>query len=172
MNARESKIIVYFTMKLIYNIINYLLKGINMNKIPAGYRFSFLSYDLRHNNEKIIIKEGLNENEANLFSQLAEYIQGGLGIELDDTPAWRETSVHNNLLKIMESYPTIFNEDEMNNFKSDLGIIRDFISENILGYEPTDYIKMRFLESYKIEDIPQDIPLKDVTYNFKNKHKM
>jgi hypothetical protein len=143
-----------------------------MNKIPAGYRFSFVSNDLHDENEKTIIKDGLNESEAHLFSDLANFLQGGTGLELDDLAQWRKNKIHETLMNIFESYPTMFSPEKIAEFKSDIGAIMDFISENMLGYSHEDNVNMRFLITYKIEDIPQDILINDVTEKFNKKPKV
>lgn len=49
----------------------------NMNKISAGYRFTFNSNDIFNENTNTMIKEGLTENEVNFFVELSDVIQGG-----------------------------------------------------------------------------------------------
>lgn len=140
-----------------------------MNKIPAGYRFTFMSHDLRDENPATIIKEGLTEVETNLFVEICEFIRGGTGLELDDLAQWRKNKVHTALLSILESYPTLFSPEKLTGFKEDLGLIVDFINESILGYPHSEDFNMRILYTYKVEDIPQDIFLNDVTYSFPKK---
>lgn len=144
-----------------------------MSKISAGYRFTFNSIDIRNENEKTIIKEGLTETEASLFAELSEELQecGATYLTIrSSAPEWRIKKEHERLYNIFEKHPTLFTNEKMQEFKEDVGAIMDYMSENMLGYSHDEHIDMRTLKSYTIEDIPQDIIMKDVTATFrKNK---
>ena len=60
----------------------------------------------------------------------------------------------------------------MQEFKDDVGMIMDYISENITGYSYDENISMRILINYKIEEIPKDIIINDVTDNFNRRNKL
>lgn len=143
----------------------------NMSKIAAGYRFTFNSSDIRSDNSSSIIKEGLTENETNLFVELSEQLQSNTYLALrSSTPEWRIKKEHEKLYNILDKYSSFFTKEKMDEFKEDVGAIMDYISENMLGYSSEEGVDMRVLDSYKIEDIPQDIILNDVTSKFQ-KHK-
>lgn len=144
-----------------------------MNKIPAGYRFTFNSCDIRNDNPYTIIKEGLTESQANLLSELSEYIQGGTYLEVRSHVAeWRIKKEHERLYNIVEKHSQVFTPEQLQDMKEDIGIIMDYISENMVGYTYSEDMDMRTLVSYKIENIPEDILLTDVTYEFSKKNKM
>lgn len=142
-----------------------------MNKIPAGYRFTFVSHDLHNENIHTIILEGIDEIKANLFVDLCELIKYGTGIELEDTLEWRKNKFHEKSIHIFEKYTNIFTNEQLIEFKQDLGLVIDFISENILGYSYDNNVLMRVLSYYKVEDIPEDIIINDVTQRFNKKNK-
>jgi len=142
-----------------------------MSKILAGYRFIFNSSDIKNENDKTIIKEGLTEEEANLFAEISEYIQGGTYLELrSSTPEWRIKKEHERLYDILQKHSNLFSTEKMKSFKDDVGLIIDYISENMLGYSYDENFDMRTLNSYSIEYVPQEIIIEDVTHSFiKNK---
>lgn len=141
-----------------------------MNKIAAGYRFTFNSTDIRDENPQTIIKEGLTETEASLFAEISEEIQGYGATYLtirSSSPEWRIKKEHERLYNIFDKHSTLFTNEKMQEFKTDVGTIIDYIAENMIGYSYDDQIDMRSLKNYTIEDIPQDIIIKDVTATFK-----
>lgn len=145
----------------------------NMNKISAGYRFTFNSNDIFNENPNTMIKEGLTENEVSFFVELSDVIQGGTYLQVrSNTPEWRIKKEHEKLYNVLEKYSNLFNEEDMAKFKEDVGVIMDYIAENMIGYSGDDNIDMRVLKNYKIENIPQDIIINDVTNQFSKKNKM
>lgn len=139
-----------------------------MNKILAGYRLTFNSCDIRKENPNTIIKEGLSEDEASLLVEISESIHYENYLELrSSVPEWRIKKAHEKLYNIFEKRSMLFTLEQMNAFKKDVGVIIDYINENILGYSYEEGFDMRTLKSYKVEDIPQDIIINDVTNIFK-----
>lgn len=137
-----------------------------MNKIPEGYRFSFNSLDIRNENPQTIIKEGLTELETNLFLDLSELIKGGMSFDIEERDSWRVKKEHEKLYAILENYKELFSGEKLKNFKDDIGMIMDYISENMLGFSSEEGINMRQLFNYKIQYIPEEIAINDVTNSF------
>lgn len=139
-----------------------------MNKIAAGYRFTFSSTDLRGENCHSIIKEGVDEKQAYLLSDISKFIVGGGHyFEMrDSAPEWRIKSEHQKLYDIVEKYTQVFSQEQLDNMKQDIGYIIDYINENIVGYADSNEFSMRVLKHFKVEFIPEDIMIEDVTYNF------
>jgi hypothetical protein len=139
-----------------------------MNKIPAGYRLSFYSCDIRENNPHIIIKEGLTQEQAQLLTSIGNIIQDDTYLALrQSTPEWRINKIHEKLYAVLEQHQSLFHPVKMNTFKEDVGAIMDYISENITGYSYDEYVDMRVFNGYKAEYIPDDIVIQDVTKQFK-----
>lgn len=53
-----------------------------MSKIKSGYRFTFLSSDINHENCYSIVKDGLTKLEADLFFDISEAIEGGTCLDM------------------------------------------------------------------------------------------
>jgi hypothetical protein len=141
-----------------------------MNKIAAGYRFTFNSCDIRQENPFSVIKEGLSESEANFFFDLSEAIQGGTALDIRSSNAeWRIKKEHEKLYSIFEKHSNLFTDENLKAMKDDVGRIMDYISENMIGYSYSDHVDMRTLVNYKIEYVPEDIIINDVTEKFLNK---
>lgn len=139
-----------------------------MNKIPAGYRFTFNSKDVRGENNYALIKEGISEQQAHLLADISKYIVGGGNyLELPDSaPEWRINSEHKKFYAIIDKHKSVFTNEQLNNMKEDVGYIMDYISENIVGYADSNEFTMRVLTHFKVEFIPEDIMIEDVTYHF------
>lgn len=141
-----------------------------MTKIAAGYRFIFQSEDIRNENSSTIIKEGCSEDEAKFFRDLSEQITGGTYLDvMSSHPQWRIKKEHEKLSVIFEKYSSLFTQEQMENFKNDVGTMVDFIAENMIGYSHEEGINMRVLKSYQIEEVPHDIIINDITHSFKKK---
>lgn len=141
-----------------------------MNKIPAGYRLSFYSCDIRQDDSRIIIKEGLSEAQAQLLTAIGDIIINESSLALrDSTAPWRLTKIHEQLYAAFEVHASLFCEEKMADFKEDLGAIMDYISQNMTGYSYDDNIDMRLFNGYKAEYVPEDIFIEDVTRKFQKK---
>lgn len=137
------------------------------NTILAGYRFTFVSWENDGDNKKTIVKEGVQEAEAKLLGKLASLIQlGGCGLENNYEPSEKEQKkAFKILLPIFEKHKDIFDESDMNLFRKDVGQMVDYINENMLGHGEDGYW-MRALQSTKVEYIPEEINIEDVTSKF------
>lgn len=139
-----------------------------INKIPAGYRFSFKSWENDRDSENTLIVEGISEKEAYLLSDLAKIIQAKeTGLENKYNPSEKDKeNAYNVLWPIFERHENLFDHEDMEYFCGDVGLMVDYINENILGHASSRNCWMRVLESYKIELIPEEIQIKDVTDTF------
>lgn len=133
------------------------------NIIPAGYRFTFVSWENDGDNYKTIIKEGVEEKQAKLLVELAK---ADSGLENAYEPDETELKTGYNVLwPIFEKHKDVFSSKQMESFKADVGAMTEYINEKILGYSSEGYW-MRVLDSYKIEYIPEEIKIEDVTDKF------
>jgi hypothetical protein len=137
-------------------------------KIPSGYRFTFFSVESHGNHERTIVREGLSEVEANLFSELANVIKSkstGLENQSNLTEEQLEKAFQV-LWPIFEKYDQIFDYEDLDMFMGDLGLMVDYINDYILGY-PSGNCWLRQLEDYEVQYTPENINLENVTSKFK-----
>ena len=139
-----------------------------MNKIPAGYRFTFSSTDVRNEHRYSIIKQGVSEKQAHLLADIIKHIVGGGSyLEMRDSVSeWRIKAEHTKIYNIMEKHKEVFTEEQLCEMKEDIYNIIGYISENIVGSADSNEFTMRVLKSFKVEFIPEDIMIEDVTYQF------
>lgn len=137
------------------------------NIIPAGYRFTFNSYEGDGDNLKTIVKQGVSENEAHLLAKIANLMVGsGIWLENQDDPSEKEKRKAYNLLwPVFEQHKDLFDSETLELFKEGVDSMADYICENIVDY-PEDEYYMRVLESYHAEYTPVAIELTDVTLDF------
>ena len=137
------------------------------NLIPAGYRFTFNSWENDGDNKRTIVMEGVSEKEAHLFANLAKLIKlRGTGLENAYDPDKKaKQKAYEKLFPLFEAHREVFDDDDFELFVGNVGQMVDYISEYMLGYSDEEYW-LRVLESYKIEYIPQEIKIDDVTDKF------
>lgn len=137
------------------------------NIIPAGYRFTFDSYEGDGNNLKTIVKQGVSENEAHLLAKIANLmLSSGIWLENQSDPTEKEKSkAYKMLWPIFEAHKDIFDNETLELFKEGVDSMADYICENIVDYAEDEYY-MRVLKSYHVEYTPVAIELKDVTVEF------
>lgn len=129
-----------------------------MNTIPPGYKMTFVSYEGDADNQKTIVKEGLQEKEAMLLKELAD------ALEVNYIPCPIEPleykKLHKVFYNIVKNYEEEVGQDQLNLMMGDFGIIQDYIHDNILGYPANDYTA-RVLNYFTIDYVPHKIVLED-----------
>lgn len=135
--------------------------------IPAGYRFIFDSWENDGDSARTVITEGVNEPEARFLAELAKaLVSGSSGLENNYEPDEKEIRKgHKVLLAIFERHQNVFSEEDIDAYRQDGGRMADYIAEKILGYSTEGYY-LRVLDSFKIEHVPVEILIKDVTDQF------
>jgi hypothetical protein len=145
----------------------------NFTLIPAGYRLSVTSWENDADNYQTEVLEGLTREAVIAYTELLKLIKktdgGGLSnnsymstekFEFIETfrPLMRE---HTELaLFILEQVEEDVDDEEF------ADKLISFINDKLLGYSES-YI-MRVFESFKVEYIPHDIQLEDVTKEFQD----
>lgn len=135
--------------------------------IPAGYRFTFDSWENDGDHKHTIIIEGISEPEARLIAEIAKtLLAGGTGLENNYEPEDKEINKGLKvLMDIFDRHQKVFDEEDFDAYRMDHGHIADYIHEKILGYSAEGYY-FRVLDDYKIEHVPVEILIKDVTNQF------
>lgn len=137
------------------------------NIIPAGYRFTFKSYEGDGDNLKTIIKEGLSENEAHLLAKIANLMIGqGIELENQDEPTEKDKQkAYKKLWPVFKAHKDVFDIETFESFTDNVDLMADYINENIVDYAEDQYY-MRVLESYHAEYTPVEIELTNMTLDF------
>jgi hypothetical protein len=135
--------------------------------IPAGYRFIFDSWENDGDYKRTVVTEGVSEPEARLLAEIAKtLVSGGTGLENNYEPDDKEVKKGLKvLMAIFERFQTVFSEEDFDAFRIDGSLMADYIADKILGYSAEGYY-FRVLDAYKIEHVPFDILIKDVTDQF------
>ena len=138
------------------------------NKIPAGYRITSLSYEGDDDNHKTVVVEGLSERKALLLGELAKVLLNrGTGLENN---LWADEkaleAAHKVLLPIMERYADILPPKRLEEYRRDIGAIQNFIADHLVGYPAKHDYPLRVLKNIKVELVPYDVPLENVTEKF------
>jgi hypothetical protein len=142
--------------------------------IPAGYLFTFVTmYDDGYF-PRTITMEGLSEEKANFIAEIANIIEANqTGLENKPYPHTEIfEQAYNVLWPVFEKHSNLFNAQEMQNFKSDIQEMIKYINKNILdhfGPGENGIFMCAFSDYYKIEYVPEQIILHDVTSKFKPK---
>lgn len=136
--------------------------------IPAGYRFTFTSWENDGDNYNTIIKQGVDEANAQLLGELAYNIsRGKTGLENIYEPSDDEKEAGYAVLwSIFKKHEALFDKKKFEEFKKDGLNMVMYIDSNILGSSSEGYL-MRGLGDYKIEYLPEKITIEDVTDKFK-----
>lgn len=135
--------------------------------IPVGYRFTFTSWENDGDNYNTIIKEGVNEDNAQLLGELAYNLSmGNTGLENVYEPSKKEKETGYAVLwPIFEKHKALFDSKTFEQFEKDGANMVAYIDSHILGSSSEGYL-MRGLGDYKIEYIPEKIVIEDVTDKF------
>ncbi len=144
-----------------------------MITIPQGYRFTTHSWENDADARQTLIKEGLSKRETELLARLASIIKNrgtGLANTYDPTEEEQERA-YKVLLPIFEEYIDLFDTGikELTNiewFRKDGGYMLNYIQAKLTGEPYSPDFGIRVIESFKIEYIPMDIVLEDVTNQF------
>ncbi len=133
--------------------------------IKSGYRFTTTSYENDGDNSKTVVLDGVPENKAKLLGRLsALLISNETGLENNYEPSKKEfEKAHKIMLPIFEEYKDVFTNEKFALIQDDVGEMQDFIAENLLGYPGEEGYALRSLTSIKVEYIPMDIVVPDVT---------
>ena len=138
------------------------------NKIPAGYRFTVKSYEGDGDNFKTVVVEGLSEPKAKLLGELVTLLchcRSGLEGACEPTQKEREKA-HSVLLPIFEKYADLFEPEQLQSFRDDVGCMQDFICDNLLGYPAEERYALRIIKDVWVDCIPYDVLIEDVTTKF------
>lgn len=126
--------------------------------IPAGYRFTFDSWENDADNNKTKILEGVSLEDAQFLSELCKILQAqGTGLENEYEP---DDKTYKKAFKILKPLFKKYKKPQ-----NDIYEMCDYIAENILDYSAEEY-GLRVLDGVKVQYIPQDILIEDVTAKF------
>lgn len=139
--------------------------------IPAGYRFTFDSWENDGDSPRKVTLQGLSEEHAQFVAELAKLIQARkTGLEnIYDPDEKAKKKAYKVLWPVFEKYSSLFDADDMDLFKEDIGQMVDYINENMLGYPSEDGVWLRVLETFEAEYFPGDVVSENVTARFMKK---
>lgn len=140
------------------------------NIIPEGYRITCVSWENDGDNYKTVVKEGVSKRETELIGEVVSLIiSHSTGLENNYDPSDKEREKgFKILLPVFEKFPDVLGQKYIEEIRDDGGVMLDYICENLTGYPGEDGYAMRVISSIKIEHIPQDIVIEDVTAQFFN----
>lgn len=149
---------------IILNAKHLIITMTQLNIIPAGYRFTFTSYENDDENRKTVITDGCSEAKARLLAEIVDVLSC---LESDDV-LFNGTSPHRTvrqLTEILERHPDAMSDELIKSLNSDQCRLVGYAKDNIFGDAANEY-GHRVIISSKCEYIPHDIEIEDVTAKF------
>jgi hypothetical protein len=140
--------------------------------IPAGYRVTVTSWENDADNYKDTIHEGLSKERVEYILELCNLFKSGsnnggktFGNMHESTPLSRVAKAEQAVRAVLEKYRAVLNECELENLECEEGdmevceVVNEFI-------DSSEYYFFRVYDIAKVEHIPHQIVMEDVTGDF------
>lgn len=136
--------------------------------IKAGYRLTATSWENDADHYAAEVMDGLTEAEVRMYVELGTYLGSGYGendfgnMYVGSSRDDKVVKVRQVLSEVIKKHRGAFENDDHFEFAVCEPI--EFVNDKLLGYSD-DYL-MRVLQEIKVEFIPNDIVIQDVSDQF------